>query len=406
MNRLKQRKFQILADQAIFSGGSFILTILVARHLEAPAFGLYSAYILAAYLAVSAVSAWTISVFQVAQEKKPPYLSFVFWWEFFLVLIGLVLACGINHFAHWCDSYAPFLFGAAFVLYDFGRKFLISLDKTPEALVLDSSTALLMLVSFGLFQNNGSRDVHEMLGLFAVVYFISMALTLLFSKPFSLQAQDIQPFVGQHIRAGKWLFFTALSQWWAGNLLLVASGIYLGATALGALRLAQSLFGVLNVLLQTFEHYILPQTALHLHKSLSGGLHYLKNANQKLGLVFIPVLMAAFVFAEPILAFAGGAVYAPYAFVLRGWCILYVFVYLSQPIRFLVRALQLNRCFFYGYLLNLGFALATSQWLLSHFGLHGVLAGLIAAQAILLLYWTLMLKQQKNINVWKSFISY
>lgn len=167
---------------------------MVARHLEAPAFGLYSAYVLAAYLAVSAVSAWTISVFQVAQEKTPPYLSFVFWWQVFLVLIGLVLACGINHLAHWCDSYAPFLFGATFVLYDFGRKFLISLDKTPEALVLDSSTALLMLVSFGLFQNSGSRDVHEMLGLFAVVYFISIALTLLFSKPFSLQTQDIPTF--------------------------------------------------------------------------------------------------------------------------------------------------------------------------------------------------------------------
>lgn len=45
---------------------------------------------------------------------------------------------------------------------------------------------------------------------------------------------------------------------------------------------------------------------LHLHKSLSGGLHYLV-ANEKLGLAFIPVLMAAFVFAEPLLAFAGGA---------------------------------------------------------------------------------------------------
>jgi O-antigen/teichoic acid export membrane protein len=406
MKRLKQHQFLILADQVVCSGTGFLLTILAARHLEAPAFGWYSAYVLAAYLAVSVLGAWTIAVFQVAREKTPQYVSFVFWVQVVLAALVLMVLTGLNHFAHWCDSAAPFLFGAGFVLHDFGRKFLIALGKTLQALVLDGSTALLLLLCFGLFQRSGSRDVHTMLGLFAMVYFISIVLTLYFSQARYLRVRDIRVFAGQHLREGKWLFFTALCQWWAGNLLVVASGVYLGPTALGALRLGQSLFGVLNVLLQTFEHYVLPRTALHFSNSLSDGLHYLKNTNRKLGLAFLPVLTAAFVFAKPLMALAGGAAYTPYAFVLRGLCMLYVFIFLAQPVRFAIRALKLHRHFFYGYVLNLGFALTTSAWLLSHLGLYGVLIGLMAAQMLLLLYWALILQQQQNINVWKSFISY
>jgi len=406
MNWLKHRKFQILADQSVFSGTSFLLTILTARHLDATSFGLYSAYVLAAYLAVSTLGAWTISVFQVAKDKTPNYVSFVFWWQIFLVATVFILVSCINQIFPLYNCNAPLLFGTGFVLYDFGRKFLLSLDKTLETLVLDSVTSILLMASFILFQKTNSKDIHEMLGMFAVVYFISMVILLFFSNPFYFRTSDIQSFVRLHITEGKWLFFTAVSQWWAGNLLVVASGVYLGATALGALRLAQSLFGVLNVLLQTFEHYVLPQTALHINNDVLSGIEYLRNANKKLGLAFVPVLIAAFVFAEPIMTLAGGSVYAPYAFVLRGLSILYVFIFLSQPIRFVVRSLQLNRHFFYAYLLNLGFALTTSQWLLSNFGLYGAIAGLIIAQAILILYWILILQQQKKINVWKSFISY
>lgn len=406
INRLPYRNLQLPADQAVFSGAGFLLTILVARHLDAPSFGFYSACVLGAYLAVSAVGAWSISVFQVAAEKTARYTSFVFWGQLTLVAIGLVLAVGINRIGHWTDSGAPLWFCAAFVLYDFGRKFLLSLDKIAETLVMDCLIGCLLLLSFIWFQKTGSKDVRQMLALFAAAQALAVPLTLYWSKPFYLQISDIRGFARIHLNAGKWLFGTAISQWWAGNLLVVASGVYLGATALGALRLAQSLMGVLNILLQAFENRVLPQSALLLEQNFAGGLQYLSDASRKLYGLAAPVLIAVFVFAEPVMALAGGEAYAPYAFVLRGLSILYVFVLLSQPIRFMVRALHLNRYFFYGYLLNLGFALATSGRLLSGFGLYGVLIGLIAAQSILMLYWIFILQQQKNINVWKSFISY
>jgi O-antigen/teichoic acid export membrane protein len=201
------------------------------------------------------------------------------------------------------------------------------------------------------------------------------------------------------------LFFTAVSQWWSGNLFVVASGIYLGTAALGALRLGQSLFGVLNVLLQTFENYILPQTALKIQQSQSIGISYLKEMNQKLAYVFIPVLLLVFIFSSFLITLAGGKDFTEYAFVLKGLSILYIFILLSQPIRFYFRSMQMNSHFFYAYFISLVFALSTSHWLISAYGLQGAIAGLIGSQILLLTYWSIIL-QLKNINIWKSSTSY
>ena len=100
-----------------------------------------------------------------------------------------------------------------------------------------------------------------------------------------------------HVEQGKWFFMTAISQWWAGNLFVVASGVYLGAVALGALRLAQSLFGILNVILQTFENYVLPQTASKMNDSIPEGIAYLKNLSLKAAWIFSPILILSSIFA-------------------------------------------------------------------------------------------------------------
>ena len=51
------------------------------------------------------------------------------------------------------------------------------------------------------------------------------------------------------------------------NLFIVTSGVYLGVAALGAFRLVQSLFGILNLVLQTFENYVLPQASVKYNES-------------------------------------------------------------------------------------------------------------------------------------------
>ncbi|HMP30873.1 MAG TPA: hypothetical protein PKD85_14805 [Saprospiraceae bacterium] len=406
MNWVKDRKTQVLADQMIVSGTNFLLTILLARHLCTSTFGQYAAYILIAYFGISALSAWGIQIFQVATEKSVSYISFIVFWQLLLMVILLVVSTTINAWFNLYEvSIGSYLFIFGFIINDFGRRVLLSLDKTIQTLLFDLfiSIYLIITVAFSIMKN--IQDLEQILTIFAYGYSLSLILIFLFLKPFYIEKLDVAKYFNAHIKEGKWLFLSALSQWWAGNLLVVAAGIYVGAIGLAALRLAQSLFGVLNVLLQTFENYVLPQTAEKLRNGLPSAVQYLKDTNHKMGLLFLPLLVITLLLAKPILVLSGGNQYADFAYVVQGYSVLYVFIFLSQPLRFLIRTLQINDHFFYAYLISLGISLITSHYLISTFGLQGIIYGLIASQIILMAYWTFIL-HLKNINIWKSYISY
>ncbi|MBK8885830.1 MAG: hypothetical protein IPN46_04470 [Saprospiraceae bacterium] len=51
------------------------------------------------------------------------------------------------------------------------------------------------------------------------------------------------------------------------NFFVATSGLILGVEALGAFRLVQTLFGLINVLLQGLESYVLPQAAIRFQQS-------------------------------------------------------------------------------------------------------------------------------------------
>jgi len=67
--RIFSTQYLVLADQALFSGLSFVTTIWIARNIDAVSFGIYSAWVLAIYLFVSAIGAWIIQPFQIRYKN-------------------------------------------------------------------------------------------------------------------------------------------------------------------------------------------------------------------------------------------------------------------------------------------------------------------------------------------------
>jgi O-antigen/teichoic acid export membrane protein len=399
----------LLMDQAVFSGGSFLLSILLARGLGVGAFGQFSGLLLGLYLAASICSALVVQPFQVqsgGNASQPSYLAFTFWAQLALsASLGGLYALAKPLLGFSLPLWAVLPFGMGFVFQDYARRAMLALGRPLAALALDGSSVAAQLLALHLFFGQGDGALPTLLGHLGAAYLVPAGLALYFFKPLHFDGRAWRHFAAQHLKQGQWLLYTALVQWWSSNLFVVASGLYLGTAALGALRLAQSLFGALNLLLQLMENHVLPQTAIRLPQGQAVAFAYLGSASRRAGLLFLPVLAAAFAFAEPIMQVAGGQAYLPYAFVLRGMAVLYVFIYLSQPIRIAIRVLLLNRAFFYGYLASLAMALVSSRPLLSAFGLMGAIAGLIAAQVLLIAFWQYTLNK-KNSNPWKSFISY
>ena len=169
---------------------------------------------------------------------------------------------------------------------------------------------------------------------------------------------------------------------------------------MGAFRLVQSLFGVLNILLQTFENYFLPKAAKIYNQSKAESMFYIKNLTQKSAVVFGAILVFIFIFSESLIVLAGGEKYADYAFVVKGMSLLYVLIFISLPIRIAIRTMILNKQFFIGYVFTLLFGLVSFKFLLSSFGISGAIMGLMSSQIILIIFWQFILQKNK-FYIWK-----
>lgn len=408
MKLLQNDKLVVLADQAVFSGTSFILTILTARILSIEDFGLFAGYLLGIYLFISGIAAFVVQPFQVyigKSNQKKFYVSFAVWFQLATTLTILVITYFIGIVFKLQIPLILILYALGFIFHDFGRRVLLALNQTIKTLILDASASFTSLLGIFYFYYTGADSLKLLLLYLSIAYSIPFFLGIGFLEIKFFKLRLFKVYLAKHFRSGKWLFLSATTQWWSGNLYVVASGVYLGAQALGALRLAQSLMGVLNVLLQAFENYVLPQTSTRINTNLSSGLHYLVNISRKVGLLFVVILSITFVFSKSILSLAGGEEYISYAFVLQGFAVMYLLVFISQPIRLVIRSLLLDNHFFYGYLISFGFALGLSHFLLSNYELKGAVIGLALSQFILIVYWSLVL-QKRKINLWKLFISF
>jgi len=406
---LSSEKSWVLADQAVFSGNSFFATILMARIFAPSDFGVYASIILFIYLLVSVLNAIIIQPLQVTMasiSNKKSYISFNFWTQILLViffgfLIYIVLKLNFSIFDFYSNlSIGLILFSAGFVMHDFFRKLFLAQAKIKFALSLDVITSVFhfsILFAALLFVHLSLHEIIIYLGLGYIPAFLFGVWVI---KPKITINKDWKVFFTKHYHQSKWLLMTALVQWWSSNLFVVASGVVLGIEALGAFRLVQSLFGVLNVLLQTFENYALPQTARLLLNSKDEAKKYLRSISIKSAMFFGGVLLVTFLFSKFIIVLAGGETYADYAYVVKGMALLYLFIFVGYPVRMSIRVLVLNKHFFFGYVFSLVFSLTSFEYLLGNWGLVGAITGLICSQIILISFWQYILIKNKFL-LWK-----
>jgi O-antigen/teichoic acid export membrane protein len=399
-----------LMDQAVFSGGSFIVTLLLARVLSVEDFGVFSSILIFNYAVISILTSVIIQPFQVSLAKiedKKTYMSFTFW----LQIIGVILVIIVSQLIINFDFKVleklkvigtnSLLFFTGFVVHDYFRKVFLARNETYKALIIDVlnvGTTILALGSIWLFYENTRFNI--VILILSLTYLLPVILGFILLKPNYKNIKSYKEYILIHTQQGKWLLLTTITQWWSSNLFIVASGIYLGVKALGAFRLVQSLFGILNLILQTFENYILPQASLKYAQSEALAKRYLIAVSKKSGALFFSLLVLLFIFSEQTILLVGGEDYKPYSFIIKGMCILYAIIFIGYPIRLSIRMLVLNRVFFIGSLFSLLVSALTFNYLLAHFQIIGAIIGLTVSQVITMVYWQTILVKNKFI-LWK-----
>ncbi|MDZ4707842.1 MAG: oligosaccharide flippase family protein [Saprospiraceae bacterium] len=408
---LTNKSNQVVLDQMVFSGSGFLTTVVLARILGPAEFGIYASVVLISYLIISIMNALVIQPFQVAPAEisdQTSYHSFTFWVQLNLLLILSVFIFIILRFnIKALDSFnqlneGQIIYYICFIFQDYFRKFFLAKAWVFSILMIDILTSVLQIILLGLAFWDTTWTLNNIILWMGLTYLPGIIMCIIILKPWFNHLSDWPSYIKLHYETGGWMMLTSITQWWSGNLFFAVTGVFLGAQALGAFRLVQSVLGILNVLLQTFENYVIP-TATRLYKqSAQKAVKYLQKITLNAAPLFGILLGIIFIFAKQIIQLAGGKEFADYDYVVRGMAVLYALIFLGYPIRIAIRMLLLNKSYFLGYLFSLLFCIASFRFLLNAWNLRGAIAGLIISQLIVMGYWQFILVKNKLFLLKKS----
>jgi len=273
-----------LGDQALSSACNFLTTILLARALGLEAFGHYTMVWLALYFAMSLQLGLIVSPMMSIGTKEQGAEAEAYYTTVFLHQAGYVIVVTAAIFAvltlgAGADSLLagaalPGAMAAAFYLtQDFLRRYLFARRRPAGILLIDAINQALKLGALAVLWRAGTINIASALWVVAGAAAVSAACGLTMSGPLLWRPQILVSVTVRQWRSARWLVLTGAVQWvlsYSG--LLVTAGLF-GAKVLGALRAAQSLLAVLNVVREALENIVPPLAGKALAEDGMEGLH-------------------------------------------------------------------------------------------------------------------------------------
>lgn len=399
-------KHWVLADQAVVSASAFATTLLAARALPPVSFGIFSSVLLFQLLALSVQHALITSPYlllqpsQADRDAERRYTTEVLLIQLCLVLLLAATTAIITIIRPRAISqetsslWWAFVAVAGYLIQDFLRRIFITRGQSLRALIIDLLTNGLQVTGLLCLHLRHTLTLDGCLMVCGLTFIPSILAGFWYVGWRATSPERLTQTIYAHLSQGKWLLLTCILQWWAGNSFVVTAGLLLGAEAFGALRLAQSILGILNVVLQAFENYVMPRAAKAYGRSTQHLSLYLRKVSSRAGALLIPLLVLLFIFAAPLFQLAGGGHYEQYTGVMRGLCLLYLFIFFGYPVRIALRVLGENKAFFLGYLLATLFSLLAAASVIHAWGAAGAVAGLILNQALLIGFWLFILRNK------------
>lgn len=387
-----------LADQGVISGVNFLTGILLARHLGLEEFGRFTlawmAIIFVNLFQHAAVIAPMMSIGpKQSKDGEADYYGAVVVHQlviglvvFALVWIGALVTASIA--PSWrIDGLAlPLACTAiAFQFQDFLRRYFFTLGRGRAAFLADAVRYLGQLVILLWLFGTTQLDSAGALWVIAALAALSALLSLPAVRLPVLRIAAFASVTRRHWHFSRWLMATALVQWTSGQLFFVIAGAMLGAAAVGAMRAAQNLMGLLHILFFGLENVMPTSAARYFHH---GGWPAL-NAYLLRVIIYGECVTAAVAIAiaaapEFWLSWVFGDEYSNYGYVLRWFAAIYVIHYLYIPVRACLRAIERTRAVFLAFLFSAVFSAGAVYPLIKLFDLTGAMVGILIVNLILL----------------------
>ena len=152
--------------------------------------------------------------------------------------------------------------------------------------------------------------------------------------------------------------------------------------------MGQNIVGLCHVLFLVMENIIPAEAAQHfLQKDVKKLQDYLRRITLQIGAVVL-ILLGLMTIATPnIVHWINGASHVPYTYVVWGFCLLYIFVFLSYPFRYFFRTLHFTKPIFIAYCWSAFLSILLAIPLVQNWQIIGVLIGLILSQVTTLIVY-------------------
>jgi len=168
----------------------------------------------------------------------------------------------------------------------------------------------------------------------------------LFFKDIAAVKQNYVDLLKKHYHFSNWLLGTSILQWFSGNFFLIVAASTLGTTAVGAVRMVKI------------------------------GL--------KIGAIVLLILSTMTIAAPHLIHWIYGASFVSYSYVVWGYCLLYIFVFIGYPVRYFFRTIRFTKPIFVAYCFSTLFSLVIAFPVVNTWGITGLLIGLIVSQIVTL----------------------
>ncbi len=383
-----------LADQTMVSGVNFLTGIMLARYLGLEEFGRFTlawmVVLFAASIQHAAINSAMMSIAPKQPEADAPaYYGAVMVQQvvlgiltFALVWAGVALSDLI--FAEWrVAGLALPLACAAIALQfqDFLRRYFFTRGRGMNAFTNDAVRFLGQLaVLVWLFQVM-PMDSAKVLWVIAIAAAIATLYGSFLIETIEWAPDMFRAIASRHWNFSKWMTASALMQWTAGNLFIIAAGALFGATAVGALKAAQNLMGIMHILFYGLDNVVPVRAALYYRRGGKKALvTYLRRVALLGGLATGAVAVIAAAAPEFWLALVFGEQYTGFGYILRWYAVIYLAIFIGLPLRSGLRALEDTRPIFFGYAVATIIAVTSVYPLLTGLGITGAVVGILLVQ--------------------------
>lgn len=301
-----------------------------------------------------------------------------------ITALGGLLLSEIQPASHYDALIIPLAAAVfAFLWQDYMRRMLFAQRNTGPVLTADLLAYGGQVAAVFIAHRLGFLSIPSMFWCIAALFTTSALLQMRWVVLESCSWRSLSSIWHDGWRFSRWIAASAITQWFTSNLFIVAAGALLGGAAAGAVRASQNVVGVTHVLFLALDNVLPARAAMIMaEEGRAAMLQYMRRATGYAGAVTAGGLLLVAIAPGFWLQTLYGPELAGYGFVLSGFALLYLLVFVNTMIRQVMRTLELTRPFFISSVVTAGLSITIAFPMVQQWGVAGVLIGLVVTQIV------------------------